>query len=188
MAHIYIDDISKKENKPITDIEAETLADEYGYKVFLHLIESMNSHTDSPYATVFQDYLYPAPMILFLFYEDLYFMENWIYGERISLGEHSSFSSRLSRLLDLSREWDIQIDLSEGDAVLASYWNISDLFREELVYKLKNGKLGTILKVQVQYCITERQYGKLGFHPCVRCTNLFTQRLRYENTTRSRLK
>lgn len=121
LAHIYIDDISKKENKPITDIEAETLADEYGYKVFLHLIESMNSHTDSPYATVFQDYLYAAPMILFLFYEDLYFMENWIYGERISLGEHSSFSSRLSRLLDLSREWDIQIDLSEGDAVLASY-------------------------------------------------------------------
>lgn len=150
LAHIYIDDISKKENKPITDIEAETLADEYGYKVFLHLIESMNSHTDSPYATVFQDYLYPAPMILFLFYEDLYFMENWIYGERISLGEHSSFSSRLSRLLDLSREWDIQIDLSEGDAVLASYWNISDLFREELVYKLKNGKLTEVM--QKGYC------------------------------------
>ena len=150
LAHIYIDDISKKENKPITDIEAETLADEYGYKVFLHLIESMNSHTDSPYATVFQDYLYPAPMILFLFYEDLYFMENWIYGERINLGEHSSFSSRLSRLLDLSREWDIQIDLSEGDAVLASYWNISDLFREELVYKLKNGKLTEVM--QKGYC------------------------------------
>lgn len=150
LAHIYIDDISKKENKPITDIEAETLADEYGYKVFLHLIESMNSHKDSPYATVFQDYLYAAPMILFLFYEDLYFMENWIYGERISLGEHSSFSSRLSRLLDLSREWDIQIDLSEGDAVLASYWNISDLFREELVYKLKNGKLTEVM--QKGYC------------------------------------
>lgn len=150
LAHIYIDDISKKENKPITDIEAETLADEYGYKVFLHLIEGMNSHTDSPYATVFQDYLYAAPMILFLFYEDLYFMENWIYGERISLGEHSSFSSRLSRLLDLSREWDIQIDLSEGDAVLASYWNISDLFREELVYKLKNGKLTEVM--QKGYC------------------------------------
>lgn len=150
LAHIYIDDISKNENKPITDIEAETLADEYGYKVFLHLIESMNSHTDSPYATVFQDYLYAAPMILFLFYEDLYFMENWIYGERISLGEHSSFSSRLSRLLDLSREWDIQIDLSEGDAVLASYWNISDLFREELVYKLKNGKLTEVM--QKGYC------------------------------------
>ncbi len=150
LAHIYIDDISKKEDKPITDIEAETLADEYGYKVFLHLIESMNSHTDSPYATVFQDYLYAAPMILFLFYEDLYFMENWIYGERISLGEHSSFSSRLSRLLDLSREWDIQIDLSEGDAVLASYWNISDLFREELVYKLKNGKLTEVM--QKGYC------------------------------------
>ena len=150
LAHIYIDDISKKENKPITDIEAETLADEYGYKVFLHLIESMNSHTDSPYATVFQDYLYAAPMILFLFYEDLYFMENWIYGERISLGEHSSFSSRLSRLLDLSREWDIQIDLSEGDAVLASYWNISALFREELVYKLKNGKLAEVM--QKGYC------------------------------------
>lgn len=150
LAHIYIDDISKKENKPITDIEAETLADEYGYNVFLHLIESMNSHTDSSYATVFQDYLYAAPMILFLFYEDLYFMENWIYGERISLGEHSSFSSRLSRLLDLSREWDIQIDLSEGDAVLASYWNISDLFREELVYKLKNGKLTEVM--QKGYC------------------------------------
>lgn len=150
LAHIYIDDISKKENKPITDIEAETLADEYGYKVFLHLIESMNSHTDSPYATVFQDYLYAAPMILFLFYEDLYFMENWIYGERISLGEHSSFSSRLSRLLDLSREWDIQINLSEGDAILASYWNISDLFREELVYKLKNGKLTEVM--QKGYC------------------------------------
>ena len=110
----------------------------------------MNSHTDSPYATVFQDYLYAAPMILFLFYEDLYFMENWIYGEGISLGEHSSFSSRLSRLLDLSREWDIQIDLSEGDAVLASYWNISDLFREELVYKLKNGKLTEVM--QKGYC------------------------------------
>lgn len=150
LAHIYIDDISRKENKPITDIEAETLADEYGYKVFLHLIDGVDSSINSPYSTVFQDYLYAAPMILFLFYEDLYFMENWIYGETISLGEHSSFSSRLSRLLNLSREWDIQIDLSEGDAVLASYWNISDLFREELVYKLKNGKLTEVM--QKGYC------------------------------------
>ena len=50
----------------------------------------------------------------------------------------------------MSREWDIQIDLSEGDAVLASYWNISDLFREELVYKLKNGKLTEVM--QKGYC------------------------------------
>lgn len=150
LAHIYIDDMSRKENKPITDIEAETLADEYGYKVFLHLIESVNSSINSPYSSVFQDYLYAAPMILFLFYEDLYFMENWIYGETISLGEHSSVSSRLLRLLDLSREWDIQIHLSEGDAVLANYWNISDLFREELVYKLKNGKLTEV--IQKGYC------------------------------------
>ena len=157
LAHIYIDDISEKTNKPITDAEAETMADEYGYKVFLHLVEGMNSHTDSPYSTVFQDYLYAAPMILFLFYEDLYFMENWIYGERISLGEHSPFSSRLSRLLDLSREWDLQIDLTEGDAVLANYWDISDLFREELVYKLKNGKLTEV--IQKGYCNMKNSSG-----------------------------
>lgn len=150
LAHIYIDDVSEKQNKSITDIEAETLADEYGYRVFLHLIESISRHINSPYSSVFHDYLYAAPMILFLFYEDLYFMQNWIYGEKISLGEHSSFSSRLSRLLDLSREWDLQIDLSQGDAVLANYWDISDLFREELVYKLKNGKLTEV--IQKGYC------------------------------------
>ena len=146
LAHIYIDEITDKRDIPMDDSAEENLADEYGYKVFLHMIEGINGKIDSPFASVFHSYLYAAPMILFLFYEDLYFMGNWVYGEKIEIKEHLPFSSRIENLLALSREWEADIDLAEGDDVLKNYWAVSDLFREELVYKVKNGKLSKVIQ------------------------------------------
>ena len=146
LAHIYIDETAEKEGMDITDSKAESLADEYGYRVFLRLIVGSGLQYDSPFLSVFHDYLYAAPMILFLFYEDLYFMENWVYGEKITLKEHSPFSVRKEKLIEFSREWDFDIELSEGDDVLNNFWDISVLFREELVYKIKNGKLTEMIQ------------------------------------------
>lgn len=150
LAHIYIDKMAETSGENVSPTDAEILADEYGYKVFLHLIEGVNVQFESPFLTVFHDYLYAAPMILFRFYEDLYYMGNWVYGETIKIEEHGTFSERMSRLLDLSREWNFDIDLDAGDIVLRNYLDISDLFREELVYKIKNGKLSEI--IQKGYC------------------------------------
>ncbi len=146
LAHIYIDKITDMRDIPMDDSVEENLADEYGYQVFLHMIEESNSKIDSPFASVFHSYLYAAPMILFLFYEDLYFMGNWVYGEKMEIKEHLPFSSRIDKLLALSREWEADFDLAEGDDVLKNYWAISDLFREELVYKVKNGKLSKVIQ------------------------------------------
>lgn len=143
LAHIYIDDTL---GDSISSRDAEILADEYGYTVFLSLIDHNDCSFESPFLDVFQDYLYAAPLVLFLFYEDLYFMEYWVYGEKIALHEHSSFSNRISRLHDISREIELNFELDSGDAVLNNFWDISDYFREELVYKLKNGKLTDLIQ------------------------------------------
>lgn len=56
LAHIYIDDISKKETKPITDIEAETLADEYGY---LYLCTTGNGPPGRAVCKTSRDWILP---------------------------------------------------------------------------------------------------------------------------------
>lgn len=146
LAHIYIDQVCGANGTSVSAANAEILADEYGYEVYMHLIDKKNIQFSSPYLEPFQDDVYAAPMILFLFFEDLYFMANWVYGETPKLGEHRPFSERRDRLLELSREWDFNINFETGNHVLASYWDVSDLFREELVYKLKNGKLSAIIQ------------------------------------------
>lgn len=146
LAHIYIDNNSSQLNTPLNNKQIEILADEYGYNVFLSLIDGHMPHLDSPFLEVFHDYLYAAPMVLFLFFEDLYYMEYWIYGEKIALREHPSFSDRIFHLLEISRLNDYSFSVDEGDDVLRCFWDISDLFREELIYKLKNGKLSQFIQ------------------------------------------
>ena len=145
LAHRYIDSISMVTSS-VAPEEIVTLADRYGFTVYSGLVSGKYNGLNSPFLGIFHDYLYAAPMVLFLFYEDLYFMKSWIYGETLILREHQPFNKRINQLLNMSREDNHCINLEEGDAVLASFWDISDLFREELFYKLKNGKLSTFIQ------------------------------------------
>ena len=78
-----------------------------------------------------------------MFYEDLFYVGQWLHGE-LPGDSHPDFKSRIERLLEQSTSPDYLFDTEEGNAILATYWEISDLFREEFLLKLKNGKLETI--------------------------------------------
>lgn len=143
VAHIYIAQVLMKQSEWKSGRNQEALADEIGYEVYLHIIDGKASGAKSAFTEVFHDYLYAAPMVLFLFYEDLYFMQKWIYGESISLKEHPQFEERINSLLEISRRPDFDFDIHQGDDVLNCFWDISEYFREELFYKLKNGKLSS---------------------------------------------
>lgn len=126
--------------------EDEFSADAIGFDVFLSIIDGKIEGLKSPFLACFHDYLYAAPIILFLFYQDLYFMEYWLFGETINNDDHPSFEERINRLLELSENERYQFDTSKGNDVLNNYWDMSEKFRIELFYKLKNGKLGHVIQ------------------------------------------
>ncbi len=145
LAHIYLGHLN--EIRPKTNEELrqdEFSADALGYDIFLSIIDGSINRIESPFLSCFHDYLYAAPMILFLFYQDLYFMEYWLFGESTKSDGHPSFDERIKQLLDISEDEQYRFDTTEGNVVLNNYWDMSDRFRLELFYKLKNGKLGHV--------------------------------------------
>ena len=123
----------------------EFQADAVGYDVYLKLmIRNMNS-TENVTSSVFREYLYTAPMILLLFYHDLFAMGYWMYGEVIS-DTHPDLQERIDKLLAISQDDKYEFDSSSGNDVLNCYYDISDKFLVELWYKLKNGKLSDIVR------------------------------------------
>ena len=142
LAHICLGhtDMSKQKNSEEL-WQDELSADALGYDIFLSIIDGKIKALDSPFLTCFHDYLYAAPMILFLFYEDLYYMEYWLFGESVESDCHPPLDMRIQRLLEISEDEQYQFDTVEGNIVLNNYWDTSEKFRLELFYKLKNGKL-----------------------------------------------
>ena len=145
LAHIYLGHVNDIREKAKEEQRRDELAaDALGYDVFLSIIDGSIPGLASPFLACFYDYLYAAPMILFLFYQDLYFMEYWLFGESIVFDDHPPFDERIKQLLDISEEEQYKFDTTEGNVVLNNYWDMSDRFRIELFYKLKNGKLGHV--------------------------------------------
>lgn len=124
--------------------ENEFAADKMAFITFLEII---NKKYDSPfpYSEIFQDFLSSAPIIFFLMYEDLYFISNRLFGEQIS-GSHPKISDRIKRLINIRDKTDLDIDFSKSDDFLNEFWNASDYFREETIYKFKNGKLNELIR------------------------------------------
>lgn len=143
LAHIYHSHHEVQSDDKAVNRQLEYDADLFGGRVFLNLINGKYTEYDSPFHEVFNSYAYTAPEILLLFHEDAYFMGQWMYGENPG-DSHPDIQSRIEKLLDLSDAPEFTFDTEEGNAVLASFWEISDLFREELFLKLKNGKLEEI--------------------------------------------
>ena len=141
IAHIFLEHTSGDRMKSKDELWTEEYdADAVGYDVYLGLVEQTIPGLASPFLSTFHDYLYAAPMILFLFYGDLYYMDYWAFGEVVG-NTHPPLTERINHLLKISEDSKYQFDTSEGNAVLDAFWNMSDTFREELFYKLKNGKL-----------------------------------------------
>lgn len=138
VAHIY-----HKHGEPKDKAEArayELQADAAGYDVYLKLMVKHMKSTSDTVSSVFREYLYAAPMILFLFYHDLFAMGYWMYGEVIP-NTHPEFMERIDKLLEISQDEKYEFDTAEGNVVLSNYFDISDKYLQELWYKLKNGKL-----------------------------------------------
>ncbi len=143
IAHLYCE-----HGRPCSTAEGhaqEFQADAVGYDVYLKLmIKNMHSK-ENVISSVFREYVYTAPMILLLFYHDLFAMGYWMYGEVIS-DTHPDLQERIDMLLAISQDDKYEFDSSSGNDVLNCYYDISDKFLEELWYKLKNGKLSDIVR------------------------------------------
>lgn len=145
LAHICLGHINGNIEKSTDELRQDELsADALGYDIYLSIIDNKIEGLNSPFLSCFHDYLYTAPMILFLFYKDLYFMEYWLFGESTQSEDHPSLDERIKRLLDISENDYYNFDTSDGNIVLNNYWDMSDRFQIELFYKLKNGKLGHV--------------------------------------------
>lgn len=147
LAHISLGHVNKGKEKSFAELrQDEFSADSLGYDVFLSIIDGTIEGLESPFLACFHDYLYVAPMVLFLFYRDLYYMDYWLFGETIQYNDHPTFFERINQLLELSEDEKYKFDTEEGNEVLKNYWNISDYFCTELLYKLANGKLSHVVQ------------------------------------------
>lgn len=120
-------------------------ADAVGYDIYLKLMIKNMHNSEDIASSVFREYLYTAPMILFLFYHDLYKMGYWMYGEKIP-DTHPPLSERIDKLFDISQDDKYEFNTELGNDVLNNFYDISDKFLTELFYKLKNGKLSNIVR------------------------------------------
>ena len=159
LAHIYHEHSKIQCDDKSRNWEIEYIADKYGCEVFFNLIDKKYSEISSPFHEVFQQYAHTAPEILFLFYEDLFYVGQWLHGERPG-DSHPDCRSRINRLLEQSISPKYSLDTKEGNAILAAYWDISDLFREEFFLKLKNGKLEIIKRKGEDTTMSGKGYEK----------------------------
>ena len=147
LAHIFLGHVNKDREKAFAELrQDEFSADALGYDVFLSIIDGTIEGLESPFLKCFHDYLYAAPMVLFLFYRDLYYMNYWLFNETMQYDDHPTFNERINQLLIISENEKYKFDTEEGNVVLDNYWDISDNFCTELLYKLANGKLSHVIQ------------------------------------------
>ena len=169
IAHIYMN----KTGIASGDLwEQEYQADAMGYGIILNLIEGKYPDIRSPFRAAFHDYLYTAPMVTFLFYEDLAYMSYWLFGEKAD-GSHPHFDDRITRMIQVSEAEKYTFDTKLGNDVLNCFWDISDRFREELLYKLKNGKLAQIIGEGESTTMNGN-----GYEEANRCYNQMSEEMR----------
>lgn len=152
-AHIYLNHAAHQPDSQDGFWAQEYEADAVGYDVYLRIIESVKDSPGEPFATIFHDYLYAAPMILFQFYEDTYYLGYWLFGEQTG-HSHPPLRDRIDALLRLSESDEYTFETHEGNIVLNNYMDISDCFREQLILKLWRGKLNSLLQEGVAFMET----------------------------------
>lgn len=143
IAHIYLKHTD--EEIGCSSQKREFDADAVGYEVYLHIIETTCKKSSDPFSKIFHDYLYTAPMILFQFYEDAYYLNYWLFGE-LAGDSHPPLRERIDALFQISEQPQYTFDTKEGNILLNNYMDVSDWFREQLIIKLQKGKLNQLIQ------------------------------------------
>lgn len=162
IAHIYIGHMQQEKESRDALWQREYEADAVGYDVYLKIIETVQDSSEDIFAGVFHDYLYIAPMILLQFYEDAYFMDFWLFGERTGYS-HPPIRARFDALLEISEQPQYTFDTEEGNILLNNYMDVSDWFREQLIIKLQKGKLHPLIQKGVAYMSSSGYLDALRF-------------------------
>jgi len=149
ISHIHLKHVEQYiDPKLLWKVEYE--ADAVGYDVYLQIIENVCKESNDPFADVFHDYLYIAPMILFQFYEDTYFMSYWLFGEKAG-NSHPPLQKRFEALLQISEQPQYTFETKEGNILLNNYMDVSECFREQLILKLQRGKLNRVIQEEFAF-------------------------------------
>ena len=138
VAHIYL-----KHNMPSNLEEAhiqEYEADKTGYDIFLKLMIRYMHSSEDVVPSIFQENMYAAPMILFLFYHDLFVVDAVLHNEEKG-NTHPFEQARIDRLLDISQSNEYDFDSRDGNIILEGFYRVSDAFCSVLKSKLAQGTL-----------------------------------------------
>lgn len=150
IAHIYLNHSEQSEDSVDALWQKEFEADAVGYRAYLEMIQTVQEDPKIPFTGIFHDSLYIAPMVLFQFYEDTYFMDYWLFGERAG-NSHPSLKARFEALLRISEQPQYTFETHDGNVILRNYMDISDYFREQLMIKLQKGKLHPMIQKGFAY-------------------------------------
>lgn len=148
VAHIYLKHCDFNNDKQISDEEIrkqEYEADKAGYDIYLRVLMKYMHRTTDETSSVFQEYMYTAPMILLLFYRGLFFVDELLYNEQ-RLETHPKEDDRINKLLEISQSDEYDFDTVGGNILLSNYYNVSDAFCEMLRTKLQEGKLKELIR------------------------------------------
>lgn len=145
IAHIYLNHGGQRDKTLHELWQKEYEADAVGYEVYLKIIETVKEEPEMPFTGIFHDYLYVAPMILFQFYEDTYFLGYWLFGEQAG-NSHPPLDKRAEALLHISERPQYIFETKEGNILLNNYKDVSDWLREQLILKLQKGKLHGLIQ------------------------------------------
>lgn len=145
IAHIYLKHSAQENGSNSDQWAKEYEADALGYEVYLNIIETVKEDSGVPFSGIFHDYLYVAPMILFQFYEDAYFLSYWLFGE-LAGSSHPPLNKRAEALLRISERQEYTFETREGNILLNNYLDVSDWLREQLIIKLQKGKLNNLIQ------------------------------------------
>lgn len=148
VAHIYLKHCDIQNDKEVCEADIrqqEYDADKAGYDIYLRLIMKYMHNTSDEISSIFQEYMYTAPMILLLFYHGLFYVDELLYDER-RLETHPDEEDRINKLLEISQSEGYDIDTVEGNILLSNYYLVSDAFCEKLKTKLQEGKLDELIR------------------------------------------
>lgn len=144
LAHFYLN--HKSNNLTIEEHRRQEYeADEAAYLILLKLIE--DDQSTIPEERVFYPHAYLAPVMLFDYFDIIYFTERTIYDrEREIDGTHPSLLERSSKLIDLSEQKKVSFNKEAGQILCSAYYSMCDSYKIDLNYNKQHHLIDNIIE------------------------------------------
>lgn len=142
IAHAYLASIGKIYT--ITHPEKEEYdADRVAYHIVLKIIMEGNGED-----VVLENYTYLAPIIYMDFFDLYYYTDRVLYKTVFHDWKHPTPVKRKNRLFSVADKDEYDFDTVDGNHLYNGFLDVYDEFKEQLIMKMKRGKLDKILQIE----------------------------------------